>query len=114
MTKSFLNFFQRIEWRFGQDEFSFNPVQKVFELLSVSGDNSSIFFRPFPSNKYLSRIHSTLYQCVAANVVGVVASPVIDVRAGMTFFEAAADNNYSLLESNFLKLVCQVQWFDLY
>jgi hypothetical protein len=54
----------------------------VSELLSLSPDNSSVHFRPFPSNKYLSKIHSTLYRCFAVNVVGVAASPVIDVRAG--------------------------------
>ena len=75
-------FFQVIEWRYGPDENSFSPVHKVFELLSFSGDNSSIHFRPFPSNKYSSKIHSTFYQCFAINSVGVISSPVIDVRAG--------------------------------
>jgi hypothetical protein len=76
--------FQTIEWRFGQDETSLSPVQNVVELLSMSSDNSSIHFRPFPSNKYSSKIHSTFYQCFAINSVGVVASAVIDVRAGET------------------------------
>ena len=76
--------FQTIEWRFGQDETSLSPVQNVVELLSMSSDNSSIHFRPFSSNKYSSKIHSTFYQCFAINSVGVVASAVIDVRAGET------------------------------
>lgn len=43
--------------------------------------NGTLFFPPFPSERYRQDIHSAVYRCVASNLVGKVGSRDVSVRA---------------------------------
>ena len=58
-------------------------MKEMNEFLSLSMDNRTLSFHPFPSTQYSSSIHATVYKCTAKNEAGLISSPDIDLRAGM-------------------------------
>ena len=89
----------RITGKLGSDEML---VKEIPEFLSLSRDNRTLTFHPFSSSDYMSSIHANVYKCIAKNKAGIIASPAIDLRAGILRW-------FTLTTSAFLGLKCDLQ-----
>ncbi|ESO90666.1 hypothetical protein LOTGIDRAFT_122932, partial [Lottia gigantea] len=58
-----------------------SPVEEVSGLLDIL-PNNTLYFPPFDSSQFAPSIHNTQYRCKAKNVVGVILSRNVTVRAG--------------------------------
>ena len=76
---------QIIQWyqKRGNNRYDELLMKETNEFLSLSMDNRTLSFHPFPSTQYSSSIHATVYKCTAKNEAGLISSPDIDLRAGM-------------------------------
>ncbi|XP_055958792.1 cell adhesion molecule DSCAM [Patella vulgata] len=56
------------------------PVEEVTGLLAIL-PNNTLYFPPFDSKRFAPSIHNTQYRCVARNVVGIIMSRNVTVKA---------------------------------
>ncbi|XP_023236839.1 Down syndrome cell adhesion molecule-like protein Dscam2 [Centruroides sculpturatus] len=65
--------------------------------LRTSLPNGTLYFPPFPSERYRQDIHSAVYRCVASNLVGKVGSRDVHVRAANL-----SDRHFSFCNDSFV------------
>ncbi|XP_076306911.1 cell adhesion molecule Dscam1-like isoform X2 [Tachypleus tridentatus] len=83
-----------------------NVVRKG-KLQEITSDGSLVF-KPFHANDYRSNVHSAKYKCVVTNVVGIIRSKDIQVRAVIVkHFEVQVYNEY-VIRGNSAVLKCHV------
>ncbi|XP_023220992.1 Down syndrome cell adhesion molecule-like protein Dscam2 isoform X2 [Centruroides sculpturatus] len=72
------------------------PVSPVPQLLEVKEDGTLVFL-PFLTEDYRSEIHDTIYRCTARNVIGVVSSREVRLRAAlMQDYEVQVYDQYAI------------------
>nr|XP_022920801.1 Down syndrome cell adhesion molecule-like protein Dscam2 isoform X2 [Onthophagus taurus] len=68
--------FPEVEWVFADG----SPVRQIPELRQIF-PNGSLYFPPFPSDRYRHDVHSALYKCKLQSALGTVLSRDVHVKA---------------------------------
>ncbi|XP_023236837.1 Down syndrome cell adhesion molecule-like protein Dscam2, partial [Centruroides sculpturatus] len=76
--------------------------------LRTSLPNGTLYFPPFPSERYRQDIHSAVYRCVASNLVGKVGSRDVHVRAVVQQQYQVQVYDEFVIRGNTAVLRCQV------